>query len=607
MSEPTNVPDTATPAPPENHPPAPKEAVGHRSGFRRVLGRMILVAYLGASVFFSLLVVVFVPGEGGPIGPYIPKDALIFLHARSGDALWRGFASDAGMNALWMNPELQGEFKWQENWSKKKAEHAENKLLSRFLSLDREGLRFLIGGETAFALMPALEDDSEKVSSGEGQKQDEKKNKKRKGKKPRGLIFLRLHGARGAMVRMAGGLASWIAAKKKKIQKEAWFDLGGGLVAFGFEGGRIGERDASLASAQAVRRISPKGEGLRIVVCPRLLKLQTLKQQLPAGYFFDRTPSFAEIFGIEALPEKIDLGFRALATGGWVAEGRWVGALPVHDPPARMIDSGHGPEVEPLLEIQVPISMRAAFARHVISEVRRSEKKNRRWHGRFGQLDDRGVDLDRDLWPSTGKTLSLKIVPPTENSVTKQGLVLFSLPFRATPQSRDALAQLAGVYWKGLFNKRAPAQAKKPYVVRRTGEPLERFMLAKGQFTRSMWIVSEHEFAFVSDAAPLMLMPQLEKKNPESDDVIFRVRLNGHRFKEQAAVIAQFILEGKRNDMGAAAYMEAVPDQEAVLNLARLLSRAAGKFQAELKAESKRDGPSRGRIHVRWLPRFNAE
>lgn len=556
----------------------------------RVLTRVICAFYiLGASVL-SVLVVSFVPRIGGPIAPHLPKDAMALLHVRDGNEIWRLLESDAGLQDVWEDVELQRRTNWRLDLDRARDELASNPVTRNLLSLDREGLQFVLGGEAALAILPRPPTD----------KFDDDPAQKRK-LKPETVLFIRLQGARGALVRMVAALFS-------RKWKAKWNDLGSGLIAIGSKGARLagGSGDADEQRSTDVGRTLA-----RLTLNPHALRLATAGQILSLGGISNQTPRWFQVFGAKGYPDEVAVEFRPSQSGGIMVVGTWRGPLPEVEAPAPMIGTGQTPDQQPVFEARVPLSARAAFLRYLDSQLnsgsdRRRDKNRRRWESRMLRLAEANVDLEKDLWPFTGKTLRLRIVPPPEGSATGQPLVLASLPLKPTSDTRTALTELFRVRWKGLYEGRVPGKAKRPYVkLKRTGKT-ESYMLVKGSFTRTMWLVNEECISLVSDAVPLMLMPRLAKEKPTGEKgAVFVLRSNGMQLAPHVGALTQMFLEDWRDDIGAAEFVDEVPDEDAVVRLAATISRASGRITCLLIAQPDRTRSNHGTIVGSWEPQSN--
>ena len=544
-----------------------------RSGIRRWIVRIVFCAYVMIATVVCVTAAAFMPRIGGPIAPHLPENAVAFAHLRDGNAVWRALETNAGLLAVWMDPEFQRLTGLKEKRDNARKKLSETPVVRDLVTPDREGLRFLIGGEVAVALYPS-------ESHGTENDGDQKLS---------GLLFLRLQGARGALIRMAAAFAP-------RREKAEWHDLGGGLIALGTRADKKGgppllpEANAERASVELLFR-------------PRLMKIASFKELRSLGDAVFQAPDWFEVLGAGSRPKQISVRFTAAAGGGLMMRGVWDGALPKTSPAAPLIDPGLPEDARPLIEVRMPIDAQAAFLRHLHAELG-SDKKRRRWAVRLARLEEAGVDLDRDLWPAAGHTLRLILAPPVEGSATEQAVVLASMPLRATTEARRALAEFFRVRWRGFYDGRAPGGAKRPHVIRRAMGDTDQYMLVKGSFTRSMWLVVPEAISFISDAVPLGLMPRLAESGlwraPSDSDAIFSLRSDGDRMAIHVAALTQMHLEDRRDDMGAAEFIERFPDMGAITQLAETISRATGSISVTLRADPGCKTGDRGSIEGWW-------
>ncbi|MBE7465124.1 MAG: hypothetical protein HS116_16730 [Planctomycetes bacterium] len=558
--------DAEAPAPLPESTPAPAAAGVEpvaipRTTLWKKIKRASAAIWLLSSAAVCVFVAGFAPTAGGPVDSYVPSDVLALVRLRNGDAIWRAMEAHPGMRGVWNDPELQRLTGWQEKlddlrarWAKKPA------LLRDFVSPTRRGLRFLTGSEIVACVSAPPRD-----ASGE------------RGKAPV-LFLVRVQGGRGALTRLGAYLLMRLG--NPQPHEPHFYDLGGGLLAAGFQGARPGSGEAVPTRAAP---LEPDAVA-EVQVRPRAVAVEG---ELNLAHALLGPPSWPEIFGLERLPDLIQLRLRVESdeSGDTLrAEGFWLGALPARGAGAPFLSDGLPPGTPPLLEARIPLDLGKLFRRNLF-EAYRNDKDRRRWESRLVYLSEAGIDLNEQLWPAFGKTLRVRIVEPPPGAAVVQPRALASIPFAATTEARMALGELSRVRWRGLFDGTAPEEADRPYVLRLRHGDAERYVLVKGNYTRMTWVATSQAVGWISDAGPFAMLPMPAAWAPNDstpDAPYFEFRTDGQRMAPMAAVFAQLWLEELRDEIGPAEFLERYPDEGAAVELVRRAASLWGSVSLHL-------------------------
>ncbi len=526
---------------------------------------------------------------------HVPRQAWFFLHLKEGDAVWAGLESTPGLRAIWQDPEFQRLTRLRADFDQALDKLARKPWARLVFQFDREGLRFL-SGESAFVLLAPHSRIEPSVKAGRTKRVFP------------ALLFLRLEGARGALARMAAALFS------DRFSFD-WWDLGGGLVALGFKGAKLAEGAGSEGP------LSPwveDGAMARIELRPESLRALDPRPEISSAAPMEQAPAWHRVFGFERAPREIGIELTPTVAGGLVARGRIAGPLPKPSKAAPLIDLGEA-QTMTLFEARLPLDAEAAFKRYLMAQ-QEDDKGRRRWGPRLMRLKEANVDLDRDLWPHLGRALMLRLVPPLPGAAVEQGVVLASIPFYATAEARTALAELLRVRWKGLYDRKAPSGAERPYLLRQKAGSTELYTFVKGNFTRPMWLAAPEGLSFISDAFPLGLMPRVKENVGEGEETdaslagvaktaspppVFSIRLDGVGISTHVSALIQMYLEDLRDEYGAAEFVEHFPDPDAVARLAGTASVVLGRLSVQGVVDPEVESHDQALIGVHWAPAPN--
>lgn len=612
----TAAPLPAGGAAPRPSPQAFVAVAAHPTPGRVLALRACAGLYVLLAAWLALHGAALAPTEGGPFGAYLPAESIAVLRLRDVDALLRTVESERGilqdvdefLAALEADAGLRQVFAREDDpdhWPaalqkqraklKRREEEGRRRLeripgfVRRLFSLEPQDLRRLLETEVAVALVapPPPESAGEGLSlhrPGAG-----------------GLILMRLHDGLGALARL---VAPFRFAENENL---TWHDLGGGVVAVGFDGAR-----PALWAPEAAETVaeSPAAAGIfgELTLRPRLLARSwpvNLLQALTA------LPTLHEVFALPATPEELRLALRAPQEGGLAVEGTWRGALPVLDGPPPLLENIASMAGTPCFEACVPLQPGAAFKRWLDTQMEKA-KERRKWEVRLARLAEAGVHLDRDLWPAFGRTVRLAVYPPAEAAAGELAKILCSVSFDAQAASSKALAEFLRARWDFLFDGRPPpGQAPRSYVRRFRSATEERFVLVKKMPPIPMLLTGAQTLAGVSDAgAEAVVTGALEwswsqaASEPAPARPRAFLRSDGARLAPQVATYVQTLLEDERDrdDMGAAKFMERFPDEAAVIRLAERLTQLTGEIHLELRPAQGAEEQGLGILTGRWRP-----
>jgi hypothetical protein len=575
-------------------------------GCLRWLKRIAIAVYLFGATVVSLLLASPMPTEGPPLTVYVPAESIVYVHVRDGDALLRALeTSDAG-RALWEDAEFQRRTRLKEKLDELRRNVAGNFVLHRLLAVDRAGLRFVIGGEMALAVLPPLPD-------------------AKPGDEAPVMLFARVHGWRGALIRAAASISTLFEKTRDPGSKDGRLrSLGGNLVAM------LSYHAPPLVAAPAGgSTVATPGTFFEFHIRPGVIGAAQPVSWLQG---FPVNPTLTDYLALPRPPDKVSVFLRWQEGGGVALDGEWHGPLAAAEAAAALPAVELAKDATPMLDLRAPLNARHAFHLWLDQEMKSSAKAHRRWEERLGEVADAGVDLERDLWPNVGHTLRLQIIPPPEGSGSDQAVALASFPLRTQGFARRALAEMARAYGEGLYDGKEPRDARRPYFVRLQRGELERYVWVRGTYLRPEFLVGEGALAFTSDAGAMALMPNAPGLAPENSGTdqtsglspnspsapavgpaqadrlryrtVLRLRVDGERLAPQIAALVQRNLEDERDEMGAAEFLAKYPDERAVWGLAGKITRLVGDLSLELCAPGKPGGDERGALRGRWRPQL---
>lgn len=626
---PPNDPNVPPPEPPE--PPAPPASSGASAveahppqspGARPpkrgasfiwiVFKRLVVALYILLATLFSLWIARRATEGGLPVHAYAPGQPILSLRIWDVDKSWRAIEVHPDVMELWRDPEFQRWSKMGEGFSKARAKWRRLPGLVRRIfgrDLDRENLHDLAGLETAVYLLPPRKLPGEKEA------------------KPPGVIFLRVQGGRGTLLRMLGAVANLTRGKKSEEERQrdpVFHDLGGGLIAFAPEGIELSTPGEGEASPPLV----PSGAVAELSIRPKDLLLHADEMSAEKAGRFEKQvaqklvkpPDWLDILRLRPSPDELRLVLEPDGHGGLAGHGTWTGPLPAKLGGAALLDPSLPASTEPLLDAELPVDAGAWFWHYLFSEINGSEKNTRRWLERLGRMGEDGVNLDRDLFPYAGGTLRLAVAPPPDGWPAKQELILVALPLDAQDPPRAALRSLARARWNNLFDNRPGPDAEKEYVLRFPYGTNERFVLNReGKFTHPLWTVSDGGFAVLSDGGPDAIFPTAPAPAQDADFLrskawrsssakpLWYLHLDGARMAHAFGALYQMKLEDERDNatFKAADFLERHPDEAAEVRMIENLARFGGAFVLEVRAPEQ--SGEAAEIELRWRPKLQSD
>lgn len=599
----------------EAHPPqspaarTPKRA---DSFFRTALFRLVVALYILLATGLSLWIARRATEGGLPVHVYAPEQPVLALRIWDVDKSWRAIESHPDVMKLWRDPEFQRWSKLDEGISKARAKYRDLPALVHRIfgkELDRRNLGDLVGLEAAVYLLPPRKLPGDKDA------------------KPPGVVFLRVQGGRGTLLRMLGAVANLTREKKseeKRRREPVFHDLGGGLVAFAPEGIELG----TAGEATAAHALVSPNAAAELVIRPKDLLLRADEMSAEKAGRFEKQvaqklvkpPDWLDIARLRPSPDELRLVLEPDGHGGLAGHGTWTGALPTKHGSAALLDPALPPGTAPLLDAELPIDAGAWFWHYLFGEINGSEKNARRWMDRLGRLSEDGVNLDRDLFPYAGGTLRLAVAPPPEGWPAKQELLLLALPLDAQDPPRAALRALAGARWNSLYDNRPGPDAEKEYVLRFPDGANERFVLNReGKFTHPMWTVGDAGFAVLSDGGPDAIFPtapapaqapdflRSQAWRTSSAKPVWYLHLDGARMAHAFGALYQMKLEDERDNatLKAADFLERHPDEAAEVRMFENLARFGGAFALEVFSPEQ-SGASAA-LELRWRPKLQSK
>jgi hypothetical protein len=542
----------------------------------------------------------FMPAEGPPIAALIPPSATATFLVRDGAALLR----DASENQTVLD--LLNDLDVETLYGLKARREM---LLAKYQKLPAPA-RWLFPA-TLDSLVPLIGKDAAVASLAPDEPQglaDE-----RAASRPL-LAFTRVSGARGLLIRL--GLRFAPPQKQMRL-----FDLGGGLIAVGFDGAApawnaqaTDKVSTAVPAALPVARLSLRPQafktaaekkGLSVRVAPQLDLLRA--EGVPGEVLkaLQRPPALAEIFGAKELPESVDVDIFQNAAGGFAVRGTLIGELPSPKIAPKPADASV------FDEMFLPLNAENAFLRYLEGEMRLQgaaptlSKGQRRWSRRLSNLEEREVDLHGQLWPAFGSALYLTVQdPPSDINTVAYGVIKACLPFDGKrDRARYAAGELAREKWEDLFDGPAPKSVKPPFVRRVKGAGFERYVLMTGQINAPSWTISDNLFCFTSDAGPFAVRdaggepPQAPWKAAPAP--AYFVRLDGPRSATTAEALADVWFSTKEDALGAHEFLEQYPNAELQIKLVRKLTRLLGKISLEITPDPQKHSAV---IDGIWVP-----
>lgn len=603
---------------------------------RRVLAffkAALKLIYACAAGALCVALLSYVPTGGRSFTQFVPTDCAAMLRIPSGAALHRALAQSDTVKQLLDDPDTGAFMRELTHWTQKPTErtgsvqeriNAEFEKLSghwwsAFAPSRGTDMYPLVGGECAVCF--SLGDST---------------------KKARTLLFTRVRGSDGFLLRVAMPFVH--------LKDVEFFDLGGGLIAAGFNGSR--PQFGAHALPPIAANLNPNGPAplLQITCNPKLLEppqlsadavreklnaaiidsdntLSTLSEEgVPDAILFAllRPPTIPEMANFHELPEavRIDVFERDAAQGGGVeAIGTVTGAVPpLPFPPEK--ETAMSPRfsqfktADTMAELTLPVDTQAMFISYVANVMRltgavRLTRGQARWIARFRALESSEAEPDKYLWPAVGHVFDVSVHEPKKDALTALGAVQGWLPFKPAHPG-DALfaaRELARARWDYLLEEDQKLSGKVPSYVRRFGDPHsidgnygsdyeDRYALASSLVTPA-WGVGSKGARITLDAGPLALHngpnPKEFPQPPEHLDA-YRIKLDGARLAATAEAVATLLYDDLEDEIGnAQKFHSQYPNRDLHLRLARKWMSALGDFELTLKPNERG-----GALRLNW-------
>lgn len=594
------------------------------SAVKIFFGWSFKLVYAVVAAIFCVAVSSYVPLCGPAIAPFVPADCAAFVHVANGAELHRELSASAAFNALLDDPDtadflqsfLRSEKVAHENAGGNASDPGAGTLRALIISAlgkwhltEEGGADFypFVGGEIA-ATFEAPDKTAQKAL-------------------PRILFFSRVSGGRGALLRM---LALFFKSKHVEI-----FDLGGGLMAAGFNGARpaFGAHPlAPLAEHPAAKSKSPlawialDARGLsrpqEVDAVAQRLKDELQHEDSALAHMSDagvpeyilqallKPPDIADMLNLHELPQlvRLELFAGSVASGGGIrGQGSIQGEMPKLPAglPQKNADGNAHEKIhaekstpaEPIAECVLPVDLRALFIRHVAGSMKLVHlpgltRTQRRWIARFRTLEADGADPEKDLWPALGHVMQLSVFEPKKDAPgTALGTARAWLSFepKNTEDAFFCATDLARVRWDFLFDENEKATAKPPYVRRfhrgaqSANSAQELFVLATGQINAPAWSIGAQGFRLTSEAGVFALRDGPAESDlpapPERLDS-YGIKLNGARLAPTAEALATVLYDDLEEELGNAQKFGALyPHRDLHIRIARKWARLLGRFE----------------------------
>ena len=589
-----------------------------------------LVIAVAAGVF-CVAIVSYAPFGGPAISAFVPTHCTLLVQAPSGAALHRALVDDPAFNEALNDPDTAAfvaSFSKSQSPNDSESDAADaaprsvhTLIDSAFAKLpwpvslviqpNASGLYPFVGGECALALEPS-DDPSSPAKKGAA----------------KALIFTRLSGSSGHLARL--GLVFFSGTKSVAV-----FDLGGGLIAIGFNGARPAFEPhappmvVSTHTTAAPRPDSSPMPLLRVSFSPRapgstpVPKEQPLDLTQPGiGRLFEEgvpesvlkalisPPTVGDMLNWKAPPALARIDFVAGTNGTFSARGRIEGDVPniVHNSNASSEKSSEPRREEssvdflpgaPMAEFVLPIDLRACFLKHVegamkmVSGATTLTRGQQMWSSRFQVLATDRVDLDASLWPAIGHVAILHInEAKKDEGATPMGTIKAWLPsFIQSPETYFALADLARARWDYVFDHTDPITVKTQFVKRfRAENPStdprgDRFVLATGKINAPAWSIGSRGLRITTDAGPFALL-----RGPDETEFIappaalnaYRARLDGARLAPTVESLVTLYYDELEAELGSQKFLAQNPDRKLNIRLANKASCLLGRIALEI-------------------------
>ncbi|HLX59766.1 MAG TPA: hypothetical protein VKX17_00660, partial [Planctomycetota bacterium] len=469
----------------------------------------------------------------------------------------------------------------------------------------------LIGGECAVALVEQ-KDDAGATSA---------KHLRDKGV----LVFLRVSGSRGHLARL--GAAIFHPQKNVEI-----FDLGGGLIAIGFNGARpafephappmvvsaFSEDGAPPLIRAAYNSKAPpprKKEEFPDTTNPSIAQLFEDGAPNAVLHALQTPPSASEMLNCKAPPVLTRVSVFASPDGMLSVRGRIDGDVPPLPAHAANGDAIPARSAEPFSEFStpdvvadlvLPLDLRACFLRHAAGGMKLEPnapgrtKDQRTWIHRFNTLANERVDLDKELWPAFGHAAVLEIHAPEANTGTGLGKVKLWMPFRATAGTVQALTALARARWVWVIEQGETLDPKPlNYVTHFHSDDGESFVLSD-KINAPAWNVGPKGFRLVSDAGFEAVRDGPRESSfsaPPASLNAYRLRLDGPRMASTVESYVVYDYDERMEDLGPQKFVDQCPHRDRDVRLARKWSSLIGRFELEIAPDT-----TGADVRLNWKP-----
>ena len=596
--------------------------------------------YVVAASGFCVALLMFAPTGGPAIRPFVPAESTAFLHLPSGAALHQALMNSAPFNELLDDPDtgeligvlhsvpapgagneesapsntLRGQLDRafdvldQQPWYLQLLLPAEAPSVARIA-----GFYPLIGGECAVALVERKDD-----SSAAGSKRSHEKGV---------LVFLRVSGSKGHLARLGAA----IFHPKKNVEI---FDLGGGLMAIGFNGARPAFEPHAppmvvsafsddgptplLRAACSSKPAAPRKKDQPIdTTNPSLAEL--IQDGVPEAVLqaLQTPPGASEMLNCKAPPVLTRVSVFVSPEGMISVRGRIDGDVPSLPAlaAANADASAAARSSEPFSEFSardvvadlvLPLDLRACFLAHVAGGMKLEPdapgrtKGQRLWIQRFNTLSNEDVDLDKELWPAFGHAAVLEIHEPQANTGTGLGRVKLWMPFRATKETVQALTALTRARWIYLI-ERGESLEPKPlnYVTHSHGDNGESFVLSD-KINAPAWNIGPNGFRLVSDAGYEAVRDGPHEADfpapPKTLDA-YRLRLDGPRMASTVESYVVYEYDERQEELGPQKFLDQCPHRDRDVRLARKWSSLIGRFELEVAPDE-----AGADVKLNWKP-----
>lgn len=583
---------------------------------------LIKIVYACAAGVLCVALLSYVPLNGRPIAQFVPTDCAVMLRVPSGAALHRAFAQSEAIKQLLDDPDTGAFVREMTHWSPKPTERTgsvQERINAEFEKLSGHwwsalapsrgtDIYPLVGSECAVCFSP-----------GDATK------------KARTLLFMRVRGSDGFLLRVAMPFVH--------LKDVEFFDLGGGLVAVGYNGARPQLGPHVLPAIASVSAEPSRAPLLSIASSPPAFAPLTqapdatrelLQRQIDAGdsqlaqlhnagvpdailLALLKPPTIPEMLNVWPLPESLSVDFfeRSADEGGGIeATGTVTGFFP----PLRVSPEREEPKVsarfsnfrsaDTMAELTLPVDLHALFVRYVsgvmkLTGAERITRGQMRWIERFESLHLLEAELDKYLWPAVGRVIDMSVhEPKKEAAITTLGAVHGWLPFKPQKPGHALFAarELARARWDYLFEDDERASVKPPYVRRFSdphsadgdfnGDYEDRYALATSIFTPA-WGIGSKGVRINMDAGSFALRGGPDPKEfppPPAHLDTYRIKLDGARLASSAEAAATLWYDDMEDEIGnAQKFHSTYPNRDLHIRLANKWMSAIGDFELTLK------------------------